>query len=70
MEHKSRVFNAPEGYKRLTINLREEIHKQIKLMAIEEESTVTDIITQLLEKEIAYTMKVKSNQNGLQKQVN
>ena len=70
MEHKPRVFNAPEGYKRLTINLREDIHKQIKLMAIEEESTVTDIITQLLEKEIAYTMKVKSNQNGLQKQVN
>ena len=53
-----RIFNAPEGYRRLTINLREDIHKQIKLMAIEQDSTVTDIISMLLEKEIAYAMKV------------
>jgi hypothetical protein len=53
-----RIFNAPEGYRRLTINLREDIHKQIKLMAIEQDSTVTDIISMLLEKEIAYAIKV------------
>jgi len=53
-----RIFNAPEGYRRLTINLREDIHKQIKLMAIEQNSTVTDIISMLLEKEIAYAMKL------------
>jgi len=53
-----RIFNAPEGHRRLTINLREDIHKQIKLMAIEQDSTVTDIISMLLEKEIAYAMKL------------
>jgi hypothetical protein len=52
-----RVFHAPEGYKRLTINLREDIHKQIKLIAVQEESTVTDIISKFLEKEIAYKEK-------------
>jgi hypothetical protein len=56
--NEKRIFNAPEGYRRLTINLREDIHKQIKLMAIEQNSTVTDIISMLLEKEIAYAMKV------------
>ena len=49
-----RIFYAPEGYKRLTINLREDIHKKIKLIAVQEESTVTDIISDFLEKEIAY----------------
>ena len=49
-----RIFHAPEGYKRLTINLREDIHKKIKLIAVQEESTVTDIISDFLEKEIAY----------------
>lgn len=52
-----RIFHAPEGYKRLTINLREDIHKQIKLIAVQEESTVTDIISKFLEKEIAYKEK-------------
>jgi hypothetical protein len=49
-----RIFHAPDGYKRLTINLREDIHKKIKLIAVQEESTVTDIISDFLEKEIAY----------------
>jgi hypothetical protein len=52
-----RIFHAPEGYKRLRINLREDIHKQIKLIAVQEESTVTDIISEFLEKEIAYKEK-------------
>jgi predicted DNA-binding ribbon-helix-helix protein len=49
-----RSFHAPEGYKRLTINLKEDVHKKIKFMAVNEESTVTQIIEKLLEKEIAY----------------
>ena len=49
-----RIFHAPDGYKRLTINLREDIHKKIKLIAVQEELTVTDIISDFLEKEIAY----------------
>ena len=32
-----RIFHAPDGYKRLTINLREDIHKKIKLIAVQEE---------------------------------
>ncbi|NYT79862.1 hypothetical protein H0A71_23135 [Alcaligenaceae bacterium] len=48
----SRVFNAPEGYRRLTINLREDLHKKLKIAAIEQDSTATDIIMQLLEQEL------------------
>ena len=45
----TRVFNAPEGYRRLTINLKEDLHKKIKLQAVQDDTTVTDIITDLLE---------------------
>jgi hypothetical protein len=48
----TKIFHAPAGYRRLTINLREDIHKKIRLKAIEEDCTVTDIITKLLEKEV------------------
>jgi hypothetical protein len=48
----SKIFHAPEGYRRLTINLREDIHKKIRMKAIEQDCTVTDIITKLLEKEV------------------
>jgi macrodomain Ter protein organizer (MatP/YcbG family) len=48
----AKIFNAPAGYRRLTINLREDIHKKIRLKAIEQDCTVTDIITKLLEKEV------------------
>jgi len=44
----NRVFNAPKGYRRLTINLPEEIHKKIKMHAVEIDTTVTDIITDLI----------------------
>lgn len=48
----TKIFNAPAGYRRLTINLREDIHKKIRLKAIEQDCTVTDIITKFLEKEV------------------
>jgi len=48
----TKIFHAPAGYRRLTINLKEEIHKKIRLKAVEEDCTVTDIITKLLEKEV------------------
>ena len=48
----SKIFHAPEGYRRLTINLREDIHKKIRMKAIEQDCTVTDIITKFLEKEV------------------
>jgi hypothetical protein len=51
-EKVTKIFHAPDGYRRLTINLREDIHKKIRMKAIEEDCTVTDIITKLLEKEV------------------
>jgi hypothetical protein len=47
----TKIFHAPEGYRRLTINLREDIHKKIRMKAIED-CTVTDIIAKLLEQEV------------------
>ncbi len=48
----TKIFHAPQGFRRLTINLREEIHKKIKMKAIEQDCTVTDIIAKLLEQEV------------------
>ena len=48
----TKIFHASEGYRRLTINLREDIHKKNRMKAIEQDCTVTDIITKLLEKEV------------------
>jgi hypothetical protein len=39
---------APAGHKRLTINLPEELHKKLRLKAVEEETTATEIIERLL----------------------
>ena len=51
--YQPRVFHAPEGYKRLTINVPAELHKRLKIIAIERETTATDILMGLLEKELA-----------------
>ena len=48
-----RAFFAPEGYRRLTINLREDLHKKLRLAAVEQDCNATDIIVRLLEKELA-----------------
>lgn len=47
-----RIFYAPEGFRRLTINLPEELHKQMRLAAIERDCTSTQIIERLLIKEL------------------
>lgn len=47
-----RVFFAPEGYRRLTINLSMDLHKRLKLAAIERDTTATKIIEDLLEKNL------------------
>jgi hypothetical protein len=47
-----RVFFAPEGYRRLTINLREDLHKKLRLAAVEQDCNATDIIERLLVKEL------------------
>ena len=47
-----RVFYAPEGYRRLTINLPESLHKKLRLAAVEQDCTATEIIERLLAKEL------------------
>lgn len=47
-----RTFFAPEGYRRLTVNLPEELHKKLRLAAIEQDCTATDIIERLLTREL------------------
>ena len=51
-ERQSRIFNAPEGYRRLTINLPEDLHKKLRLVAVEQDVTATDIIMRLLMREL------------------
>ena len=47
-----RVFFAPEGHRRLTVNLREDLHKKLRLAAVEQDCTATEIIERLLVKEL------------------
>lgn len=48
--NKKRVFFAPKGDKRLTINIREDLHKRLKIAAIEKEITAGEIIEELVRK--------------------
>ena len=48
----TKIFHAPECYRRLTINLREDSHKKIRMKAIEKDCTVSDIIAKLLVQEV------------------
>lgn len=47
-----RAFLAPEGYRRLTINLPEALHKRLKMAAVERDTTATAIIEALLLKDL------------------
>lgn len=47
-----RAFFAPQGYRRLTINLPEALHKKLRLAAVEQDCTATEIIERLLLKEL------------------
>lgn len=47
-----RSFFAPEGYRRLTINLPQDLHKKLRLTAVEQDCTATEIIERLLVKEL------------------
>lgn len=48
-----RSFNAPQGHKRLTINLPEDLHKRLRQAALDQDRNATDIIVELLTKELA-----------------
>lgn len=47
-----RAFNAPEGHKRLTINLPDALHKRLRQAALNRDCTATDIIVALLIKDL------------------
>ena len=44
----TRIFHAPEGYRRLTINLTHELHKKLKQAALDADCTATDIVEKML----------------------
>ena len=48
----TRIFFAPEGDKRLTINLNAELHKKLKIAAIEQGITAGEIIENLIQKNL------------------
>jgi hypothetical protein len=54
------TFNAPKGYKRLTINLNEEIHNKLKMSAVKENCTATDIIERLLAGELSANSDIET----------
>jgi hypothetical protein len=39
-----RAFNAPEGDKRLTVNIRKDLHEKLKITAIKRDMTVGEMI--------------------------
>lgn len=49
---KKTYFNAPAGHKRLTINLPEALHKQLRQVALDRDLNATDIIVSLLIKDL------------------
>jgi len=53
VETETRSTHAPVGYRRLTINLPEKLHKKLRLKAVEQNTTATEIIEKLLNKEIS-----------------
>jgi hypothetical protein len=47
-----RSFSAPQGHKRLTINLPEDLHKQLRVVSAQRGVNATDIIIALLVQEL------------------
>jgi len=47
-----RIFNAPKGDKRLTINIKESLHKKLKIAAINNDMTAGELIEALIEKHL------------------
>lgn len=48
-----RAFNAPEGHKRLTINLPEDLHRRLRQAALDGDCNATDIIVRLLTEKLS-----------------
>ncbi len=46
--HKKRTFFAPNGDRRLTINLNADLHKKLKIAAINQEISAGEIVERLI----------------------
>jgi hypothetical protein len=56
----SKQVNAPDGHKKLVVNLPEEMHKTLKMLSVSRDGNMTDIVVRLIEKElIKYEKKAK-----------
>ena len=49
---KTRSRQPPSGDKRLTINIRSDVHKKLKIAAVERETTVGEIVEKLVKKHL------------------
>lgn len=47
-----RVFSAPDGHKRLTMNIPIELHAKLKTMAAAQDKTMTDIVLAIVEAQV------------------
>lgn len=47
-----RTGHVPDGDARLTVNIRKDLHKKLKHSAVDRETTVGEIIEQLIDKYI------------------
>ena len=45
---KTRVFYAPDGDKRLTINIKKELHKRLKIAAVDNNTTAGELIESMI----------------------
>ena len=46
-------------YKRLTINIAEDLHKELKMMALIKDTNMTDLLLNLIKKELKQFKKPK-----------
>lgn len=51
-EPNGRAVIAPEGHRRLTINLPEALHKKLRQAALDRDCNATDIIVSMLTKDL------------------
>ena len=52
--------NAPDGHKKLVLNVPEEMHKALKMLSVSMDGNMTEIVVRLIEKELTkYEKKTK-----------
>ncbi len=49
---KKKGSNVPEGDRRLAVNLDKKLHKKLKLAAVQRETTIGELLEQLIKKHL------------------